>query len=87
MNHFAGRGMPAVTLWTPCAGLVLNVGLNLAVVPRFGMQGAAITSSAAYVLMLAVGLGAFLRRGRVGLRRSLLLGADDVAGLFGASYR
>jgi O-antigen/teichoic acid export membrane protein len=87
MNHFGGRGMPAVTVIAPLAGLLLNVGLNLAVVPRFGIRGAAITSSAAYALMLAVSLGAILRRGQVGLRRSLVVGADEVAGLFGAPNR
>jgi len=87
MNHFGGRGMPAVTVMAPLAGLVLNVGLNLAVVPRFGIRGAAVTSSVAYVLMLAVSLGVFLRRGHVGLRRSLVVGFDEVAGLFGAANR
>jgi O-antigen/teichoic acid export membrane protein len=87
MNHFGGRGMPAVTMVAPLAGLVANVGLNLVVVPRWGMQGAAVTSSAAYALMLAVSLGAFLRHGRVDLRRSLIVGADEVVGLFTAPYR
>jgi O-antigen/teichoic acid export membrane protein len=71
----------------PLAGLVANVGLNLAVVPRYGIRGAAITSSAAYLLMLALSLGAFLRRSRVDLRRSLVVGADDLAGLFTAPNR
>jgi len=87
MNHFGGRGMPAVTVIAPLAGLALNVGLNLAVVPRYGMRGAAITSSIAYVLMLAVSLAVFLRRGQVGLRRSLVVGFDEVAGLFGVPNR
>jgi O-antigen/teichoic acid export membrane protein len=87
MNHFGGRGMPAVTIWAPAAGLVLNVGLNLAIVPRYGISGAAVTSSVAYGLMLAVSLAAFLRRGGVGLRRSLIVGADEVLGLFGAPNR
>jgi O-antigen/teichoic acid export membrane protein len=87
MNHFGGRGMPAITMVAPLAGLVANVGLNLAVVPRYGIRGAAITSSAAYLLMLALSLGAFLRRSRVDLRRSLVVGADDLAGLFTAPNR
>lgn len=87
MNHFAGRGMPAVTLYAPLAGLLVNVGLNLIVVPRYGIAGAALTSSLAYALMLALSLGAFVRSGRIGLRRTLLVGADELAALFGVSVR
>ena len=83
MNHFAGQGMPRVTTLTPLAGLVINVSLNVAVIPRFGIKGAAVTSSVAYLLMLAVSLGAFLRRGEVRLRDSLVVGADDLRLLLG----
>ncbi|HUD72223.1 MAG TPA: oligosaccharide flippase family protein [Dongiaceae bacterium] len=85
MNHFAGRGMPAVTLYAPLAGLLLNVGLNLVVVPRYGIAGAAATSSLAYALMLALSLAAFMRSGRIGWRRTLLLGSDELSSLFGVS--
>jgi O-antigen/teichoic acid export membrane protein len=85
MNHFSGRGMPPVTLLAPLAGVLINVALNLVVVPRFGIRGAATTSSAAYILMLVLCLGAFLRRGRVGLRRSLVPGAAEIAGLFASN--
>ncbi|HKQ98089.1 MAG TPA: oligosaccharide flippase family protein [Candidatus Polarisedimenticolia bacterium] len=87
MNHFAGRGMPAVTLYAPLVGLLLNVGLNLVVVPRYGIAGAAVTSSLAYALMLALSLGAFLRSGRIGLRRSLVVGTGEVLDLLGAGRR
>jgi O-antigen/teichoic acid export membrane protein len=83
MNHFGGQGMPAVTIVGPFMGLILNLSLNLAVVPRFGIVGAAVASSAAYALMLAASLLAFVRRGRVRLRDSLLLRADDVRLLLG----
>jgi len=81
MNHFSARGMPPVTMAAPFVGLVLNVALNLAIVPRFGIAGAAVTSSFAYAIMLAFSLAAFLRDGQVGLRQSLLMGLDEVRGL------
>ena len=83
MNHFAGRGMPSITAWAPLAGFAANVALNLAVVPRYGIAGAAATSSAAYLLMLALSLAAFLREGGVGVRSSLVVRADEVRGLLG----
>jgi O-antigen/teichoic acid export membrane protein len=84
MNHFGGRGMPPVTAWAPLLGLVLNVTLNLAMIPRYGIAGAALTSSLAYGLMFAVSLTAFRRGGRVTFRESLLFGGDDLRLLLGA---
>jgi antigen flippase len=84
MNHFAGRGLPRITSIAPALGLLLNVTLNCAIIPRFGIAGAALTSSLAYVLMLLLSLGAFLRGGRVGLVRSLLVSPEDLRGLLGA---
>jgi len=84
MNHFGGRGMPAITAVAPAAGLLLNVALNVAVIPRFGIAGAALTSSLAYGLMLLLSLAAFLRGGRIGLMKSLVVSPDDLRGLLGA---
>lgn len=84
MNHFAGRGMPPVTAWSPLAGLVVNVALNLVMVPLYGIAGASLTSSLAYGLMFAVSLLAFRRGGRVGFRESLLFGGHDLKMLLGA---
>jgi O-antigen/teichoic acid export membrane protein len=84
MNHFGGSGMPPVTTWSPLLGLVVNVGLNLVMVPRYGIAGASLTSSLAYALMFAVSLAAFRRGGRVGFRESLLFGGNDLRMLLGA---
>jgi O-antigen/teichoic acid export membrane protein len=84
MNHFGGRGMPPVTAWSPLLGLLVNVGLNLVMVPRYGIAGASLTSTLAYGLMFAVSLTAFRRGGRVGFRESLLVGGDDLRTLLGA---
>jgi O-antigen/teichoic acid export membrane protein len=56
MNYFAGTGMPLVTIVGPGLGLLVNVLLNLWWIPRFGIVGAAASSSAAYALMLATSL-------------------------------
>ena len=46
----AGRGKPNASLWAMVPALAVNGGLSLWLVPRYGAQGAAIASSAAYVL-------------------------------------
>lgn len=72
-TKLAGRGYPPVTIAVPAVALVLNVVLNMALIPRMGLEGAAISTSIAYgvwslsmtVFFLrysGLGLGAFLRR-------------------------
>jgi len=47
-TKLAGLGYPAVTLWAPAIALVLNVSLNLFLIPKFQLQGAAIATSISY---------------------------------------
>lgn len=61
MNDLAGRGMPPIVIVVPGVGLLLNLGLNLAFLPRFGLLAAAASSSVAYSAMLAIAWTAFAR--------------------------
>ena len=60
-NHLAGRGYPieAVVFWT--FALVLNIGLNLALLPGRGAWVAALTSSICYSLLLLMHMWLFAR--------------------------
>jgi O-antigen/teichoic acid export membrane protein len=71
-TKLAGRGYPPVTLVVPAVALVLNVGLNVVLIPSMGLKGAAVSTSIAYgVWALSITffflrysglkLGAFLR--------------------------
>jgi enterobacterial common antigen flippase len=51
-NHLAAEGAPWISVWIWAAGLAVNVGLNLATVPSSGGLGAALSSLAAYALVL-----------------------------------
>lgn len=59
--HFAGRGYPqaANVIWA--AGVLLNVVLNLILLPLFGTVMASITSTATYVCVLALHVRLFAR--------------------------
>jgi O-antigen/teichoic acid export membrane protein len=46
--------MPLIAVYSPLVALVLNVALNLALVPSMGFAGAAVSSSVAYGLMLVM---------------------------------
>lgn len=52
MNYFASMAMPPVVIYSPLLALVTNVGLNLWLIPAYGIWGAAVASSIAYGLML-----------------------------------
>jgi O-antigen/teichoic acid export membrane protein len=56
MSLFASCGMPIVVTLSPLAALVVNLALNLILVPRVGFVGAAVSSTVAYALMLVVSL-------------------------------
>jgi O-antigen/teichoic acid export membrane protein len=52
MNFFASRGMPIITVYAPCAAAILNIALNMKLIPLFGIVGASVSSSISYGLML-----------------------------------
>ena len=60
-TKLAGRGYPPVTMWAPGAALATNVGLNLVLIPRFGLVGAALSTSIAYSLWAAIVTAAYQR--------------------------
>jgi Na+-driven multidrug efflux pump len=56
MNYFASTGMPPITVYSPGAAAVLNVLLNLKLIPSLGIVGASVASTVAYGMMLAISL-------------------------------
>ena len=77
-THLASSGMPlaAVLVWAP--PLVINVALNLMWIPRWGIQGAAASSSVCYLLVLALHLLLLSRRIRGRWWDALLLRRSDI---------
>jgi O-antigen/teichoic acid export membrane protein len=61
MNFLAGDGSPPIVYWGPFIGLVVNLGANIFVIPRWGINGAAVTSSVGYAVVLGLVLGYYLR--------------------------
>ena len=53
-NDIVGRGRPGLNLVAAASGLIINVGLNLVFIPRFGIRGAAAATLVSYgVIALA----------------------------------
>jgi len=81
-NDLAGRGYPAVIVGYWLVGLVLNIGLNLVMIPRWGANGAAAASTVTYALMFALVFRCFLAESGLPWRRALLLEPAEIRGLF-----
>jgi O-antigen/teichoic acid export membrane protein len=63
-NEIAGRGYPHYNSINAGLALVLTVGLDLMLIPRYGVAGAALASSIAYstIFFTAIGFYAFVSR-------------------------
>lgn len=82
MNDLAGRGLPPIVIGIPAVGLVLNLILNLAFIPRFGILAAAGSSSLAYCVMLVIAWVAFARRTATPAVACGLLTSADIRALY-----
>ena len=67
--------------------LCLNVTLNLFLIPRFGIEGAALANGLSYGTAAAILLVVFVRESGRTVRETLLVGASDLSDLLRASYR
>jgi O-antigen/teichoic acid export membrane protein len=63
-NYAAARAFPAFAIWIWVVGLALNVGLNLILVPRYGISGSAVASLVCYVVVAVAQLGYFAAEAR-----------------------
>lgn len=63
-----GEGYPSMTLWAPGIALATNVALNLLLIPKLGLRGAALSTSIAYALWGVLTASYYLRLNRLGGR-------------------
>lgn len=80
-NFFAGKGYPAITVWSPGLTLITNIGLNLFLIPKYGISGAAMSTCFAYVLLTAIKLFAFRRNNKVTYKDFFVPNGEDIAEL------
>lgn len=81
-NDLAGRGYPRVLVVYWLLGLLMNVGLNLLAIPRWGATGAAATSTVTYALMFALVFRCFLIESGSPWHRALLLQPTELYALY-----
>jgi len=77
-SYFAGIGFPALSIVITGTALAIKLLGNLALVPRFGVYGAAVATSIAYVVMLVAKVVWFSRRTGVSIGDQVLLRRQDI---------
>ena len=73
------RGQPWASAVIAGAGLAIDLGLDFVLVPRMGVDGAALASAIAYSSAMVGGLAVFVRSEHLRPSRVFLFGAEDVA--------
>ena len=76
-SDLAGRGKPEFNTLASCVSLAVNIPLNLLLIPRFGIAGAAFATTVAYILATLVTIVAFTHVSKVAWTDTLFIKADD----------
>jgi len=76
-SDLAGRGKPEINTLASCVSLAVNIPLNLLLIPRFGIAGAAFATTVAYILATLVTIVAFTHISKVAWTDVLWIKADD----------
>ncbi|MBA3804846.1 MAG: polysaccharide biosynthesis C-terminal domain-containing protein, partial [Acidobacteria bacterium] len=82
VQHFTGTGLPVAIPLFWLVTLMVNVALNLALVPSFGARGAATASTISYTLIFILVVSLFRLRTGNRLSATLLLRRDEMRDLF-----
>ncbi len=78
-----GKGYPGRLSLMAGVGVVLNLGLNLVLIPKLGITGAALSSSAAYLTVALLMFLQYCRASDISFYRLLLMMPADMRQLFG----
>jgi O-antigen/teichoic acid export membrane protein len=83
-RYITGRGKPGTGTLILIGGLVVNVAINLVLIPRYGISGAAAASSISYLLTAVLTLVVFHRLSGRGWFETLVIRRSDMVALLGA---
>lgn len=77
-NEMAGRGKPIILTIAAAASLAVNIPLNLLLIPKMGISGAALASTISYTFTAIVVLIAFVRISKNSWSETLILKRQDL---------
>ncbi|MDD2963624.1 MAG: polysaccharide biosynthesis C-terminal domain-containing protein [Bacteroidales bacterium] len=76
-SHLAGLGKPWLALWALVPSLVINLGLNLWLIPRYGALGAAWATNISYSAATLVYILIYIRHTKSSIRHLFIPSATD----------
>jgi O-antigen/teichoic acid export membrane protein len=77
-RYIVGQGRPGTGTVILVAGLIVNIAANLVLVPRFGINGAAASSSISYAITALLTLAVFRRVSGRGVVETLVIQRSDL---------
>ncbi len=77
-SDLAGRGKPEFCTYSALISLAINIPLNIVLIPKWGISGAAFASSVAYLTATIVLLLSFLKLSKSSWRDTLLIKKEDL---------
>jgi len=89
-RNFTSRNRQQVNIVAATAALGLNVGLNWILIPRFGIEGAAVSTAISYSTAALILLVVFVRESGATVRETLVISGAELAGygrLVGEAFR
>lgn len=78
-SDLIGRGKPEINTYGAGLSLIVTIGLDLLLIPRWGISGAALASSIAYTVYAVVLLFAFTRLSKNSIKESIIIKFSDFA--------
>ena len=76
-SYLSGIGKPIYSTYTAAGAVILTVGLDLVLIPRYGISGAAAASSIVYTCTAAASVWIFKLESGAGLLETLIVKPDD----------
>ena len=83
-RYITGRGRPGTGTLILIGGLVVNVAINLYLIPRYGIDGAAAASSISYLVTAVLTVIVFHQLSGRGWIETLVIRRSDMVALLGA---
>jgi O-antigen/teichoic acid export membrane protein len=86
-RSFTSHAKQEINIAAAVIALCLNVGLNLVLIPRYGIEGAALANGLSYGTAAMILLVVFVRQSGHSVRETLVVGESDVRDLARAARR
>jgi O-antigen/teichoic acid export membrane protein len=79
-RNFTSRNRQQVNIVAAVAALAINVGLNCVLIPRWGISGAAISTTVSYSIAALILLVMFVRESGYSVAQTVLVGRAEIGG-------